>query len=87
MVEDKIWIIYEVSVYVNEMGDELIFIFWGDGFLYKMIWILVGMLLKIGNGWLELIVILVIIVVKDWNLVGLIVYLEGLYLVEVKYEN
>ena len=35
---------------VNDAGDELIFTFRGDGFLYKMIRIMVGTLLKIGNG-------------------------------------
>lgn len=35
---------------VNETKDELLFTFRGNGFLYKMIRILVGTLLKIGNG-------------------------------------
>lgn len=78
--------IYEVKMEVNEIKDELLFIFRGNGFLYKMIWILVGMFLKIGNGWLFEDSILDIIVKKDCNVVGFIVYFEGFYLYEVKYE-
>ncbi len=63
-VEDKVRTIHEASVHVNETGDELTFTFRGDGFLYKMIRILVGTLLKIGNGRLEPTVIPAIIAAK-----------------------
>ncbi|MFR0814712.1 MAG: hypothetical protein ACLSIL_09730 [Enterococcus casseliflavus] len=49
-VDDKTRTIHEASMAVNDAGDELIFTFRGDGFLYKMIRIMVGTLLKIGNG-------------------------------------
>ena len=49
-IEDKVRTIYEAKMEVNETGDELLFTFRGNGFLYKMIRILVGTLLKIGNG-------------------------------------
>ena len=49
-IEDKVRTIYEAKMEVNETGDELLFTFRGSGFLYKMISILVGTLLKIGNG-------------------------------------
>ncbi len=49
-IEDKIRTIYEAKMEVNETKDELLFTFRGNGFLYKMIRILVGTLLKIGNG-------------------------------------
>lgn len=86
-VEDKIRTIHEASVHVNETGDELTFTFRGDGFLYKMIRILVGTLLKIGNGRLEPTAIPAIIAAKDRNLAGPTAHPEGLYLAEVKYEN
>ena len=86
-VEDKVRTIHEASVHVNETWDELTFTFRGDGFLYKMIRILVGTLLKIGNGRLEPTAIPAIIAAKDRNLAGPTAHPEGLYLAEVKYEN
>ncbi|MBP2097774.1 tRNA pseudouridine(38-40) synthase TruA [Enterococcus rivorum] len=85
-VDDKIRTIHEASMRVNETGDELIFTFKGDGFLYKMIRILVGTLLKIGNNRLEADAIPEIIAGKDRNLAGPTAHPEGLYLVEVSYD-
>ena len=86
-VEDKVRTIREASVAVNETGDELTFTFRGDGFLYKMIRILVGTLLKMGNGRMDETSIPAIIAAKDRNLAGPTAHPEGLYLAEVKYED
>lgn len=86
-VEDKVRTIYEASLIVNEAGDELTFTFSGNGFLYKMIRILVGTLLKIGNNRLEETAIPAIIAAKDRNLAGPTAHPEGLYLTEVVYEK
>lgn len=86
-VEDKTRTIYQADMAVNEAGDELIFTFRGDGFLYKMIRILVGTLLKIGNGRLAPDCIPAIIAGKDRNLAGPTAHPEGLYLAEVKYQD
>lgn len=85
-IEDKVRTIYEASLEVSKTGDELIFTFRGDGFLYKMIRILVGTLLKMGNGRMDETKIPEIIAGKDRNLAGPTAHPEGLYLVEVKYE-
>jgi tRNA pseudouridine38-40 synthase len=85
-IEDKVRTIHEAALAVNEAGDELTFTFRGDGFLYKMIRILVGTLLKIGNGRLAEDSLPEIIQKKDRNLAGPTAHPEGLYLVEVKYE-
>lgn len=85
-IEDKVRTIHEASLKVNETGDELLFTFRGDGFLYKMIRILVGTLLKMGNGRMDETKIPEIIAAKDRNLAGPTAHPEGLYLVEVKYE-
>lgn len=85
-VEDKVRTIYEASLQVNEAGDELTFTFRGDGFLYKMIRILVGTLLKIGNDRLPEDCLPEIIAKKDRNAPGPTAHPEGLYLYEVKYE-
>lgn len=85
-IEDKVRTIYEARLEVNEKGDELLFTFRGDGFLYKMIRILVGTLLKIGNGRMDETSIPAVLAAKDRNLAGPTAHPEGLYLVEVKYE-
>ncbi|PQF26153.1 tRNA pseudouridine(38-40) synthase TruA [Enterococcus faecium] len=85
-MEDKVRTIYEAKMEVNETKDELLFTFRGNGFLYKMIRILVGTLLKIGNGRLPEDSIPAIITKKDRNAAGPTAHPEGLYLYEVKYE-
>lgn len=85
-VDDKTRTIYEASMRVNQTRDELVFTFTGDGFLYKMIRILVGTLLKIGNNRIEANAIPKIIAAKDRNLAGPTAHPEGLYLVEVLYD-
>lgn len=85
-IEDKVRTIYEAKMEVNEVGDELLFTFRGNGFLYKMIRILVGTLLKIGNGRLSEDSIPEIIAKKDRNAAGPTAHPEGLYLYEVVYD-
>lgn len=84
-VDDKTRTIYEANLQVSEAGDELIFTFRGDGFLYKMIRIMVGTLLKIGNDRMPEDGIPAIIAGKDRNLAGPTAHPEGLYLKEVSY--
>lgn len=84
-VDDKTRTIYEANLQVSEAGDELIFTFRGDGFLYKMIRIMVGTLLKIGNNRMPEDGIPAIIAAKDRNLAGPTAHPEGLYLKEVSY--
>ena len=86
-IEDKVRTIYEAKMGVNEAGDELLFTFRGNGFLYKMIRILVGTLLKIGNGRLSEDSIPEIIAKKDRNAAGPTAHPEGLYLYEVVYDQ
>ncbi|EOH91453.1 tRNA pseudouridine(38-40) synthase TruA [Enterococcus villorum] len=86
-VEDKVRTIYEAKLEVNETGDELLFTFRGNGFLYKMIRILVGTLLKIGNGRLPEDSLPEIIAKKDRNAAGPTAHPEGLYLYEVVYDD
>ena len=84
-VEDHVRTIDEASLTVSPEGDELIFTFSGNGFLYKMIRILVGTLLKIGNDRMPVDAIPGIIAGKDRNLAGPTAHPEGLYLKEVRY--
>lgn len=86
-IEDKVRTIHEAKLSVNEAGDELTFTFRGDGFLYKMIRILVGTLLKMGNGRMDETQIPEILAAKDRNLAGPTAHPEGLYLVNVSYDE
>lgn len=84
-VEDKVRTIYDADVQRNDWTNELIFTFRGDGFLYKMIRILVGTLLEIGSNRLPETCIPEILEAKNRNLAGKTAKPEGLYLVEVNY--
>lgn len=84
-VEDKVRTITEASLEVNSAGDELVFTFSGDGFLYKMIRIIVGTLLKIGNDRMPVDCIPELIASKNRDLAGPTAHPEGLYLKEVRY--
>lgn len=84
-IEDKVRTIYEAKMEVNETKDELLFTFRGNGFLYKMIRILVGTLLKIGNGRLPEDSIPDIIAKKDRNAAGPTAHPEGLQLMPIGY--
>ncbi len=84
-IDDKTRTIYEAAMQVSHSGNELIFTFRGDGFLYKMIRIMVGTLLKIGNGRLETDSIPKIIAAKDRHFAGPTAHPQGLYLKEVRY--
>lgn len=85
-VKNKTRTIYEADLVISESGDELLFTFRGDGFLYNMIRIIVGTLLKIGNGNIRHDAIPQIIAARDRDAAGPTAHPEGLYLKEVKYE-
>ena len=57
-----------------------------DGFLYKMVRILVGTLIKIGRGQIEPEAMAQMIAAEDREAAGPTAHPQGLYLMEVKYE-
>lgn len=84
-VEDKTRNIYEVRI--EETGDnDLLFVFRGNGFLYKMVRMLVGTLLKIGNGQLPVDAIKIALENQDKKMTGPTAHPEGLFLMNVSYE-
>lgn len=85
VVKSKTRTVYEATMEMNEDKDEMVFTFRGDGFLYNMIRIMVGTLLKIGNGRISPDAIPQIIAACDRNAAGPTAHPEGLYLKEVKY--
>lgn len=75
------------SIDIREQGDELIFIFNGEGFLYHMVRIMTGTLLEIGNGKRQPEEITAILQGKDRTLAGKTAPPEGLYLSSVFYDD
>lgn len=70
---------------VNKLGDRVIIDIVGNGFLYNMVRIIVGTLLDIGSGKLDICVMKNMLETKDRALGGRTAGPEGLYLVNVEY--
>lgn len=81
----KVRTLYEVDLDV--LDDELVFILRGDGFLYNMVRIIVGVLLDVGSGRTTEADILEMFAQKDRTFAGKTVPAEGLFLWQVKYEE
>lgn len=81
--EDKVRTIYDITV--EEEGDLLLLQFYGNGFLYKMVRILVATLLQVGAGKLPADSIPDIIESKDRHLARLTAPAHGLILMKVDY--
>lgn len=82
-VKDTVREIYDINV--TRLGTRVVIDVIGNGFLYNMVRIIVGTLLDVGSGKLDICVIKNMIETGDRNLGGRTVGPEGLYLVEVRY--
>lgn len=82
-VKDTTRTIYLLKV--NRLGDRVIIDVVGNGFLYNMVRIIVGTLLDIGSGKLDICVMKNMIETGDRALGGRTAGPEGLYLVDVEY--
>ena len=71
---------------INRFGTRVIVDIVGNGFLYNMVRIIVGTLIEIGDGKLDICTIKNMLETKQRNLGGRTVGPEGLYLVDVSYE-
>ena len=78
-------IIYDAKVYRN--GDRVYIELTGNGFLYNMVRIISGTLVEVGMGKLEPTDILKIIESRDREKAGKTLQPQGLYLVNVDYDN
>lgn len=74
------------SIKIERVGDEIWFTFFGNGFLYHMVRIMMGTLLCVGKGELEADTIPMILASKDRQQAGPLVPAKGLALMEVFYE-
>lgn len=82
-VQDKVRTIYSIDIFFE--GDILIFKIVGDGFLYNMVRIIVGTLLEVSEGKIDVLDIEKIIEKKDRKYAGKTVKADGLYLNNVIY--
>ncbi|MBS4201581.1 tRNA pseudouridine(38-40) synthase TruA [Bacillus sp. FJAT-49732] len=82
-MEKKVRTVTNISIEQNT--DEIVFTFTGNGFLYNMVRIMVGTMLDVGTGKIELQTIPSILTGRDRTLAGKTAPAEGLYLWEVYY--
>lgn len=85
-VKDHVRTIYEATVREDKANDEIIFEFYGNGFLYNQVRIMVATLLEIGNGRRDVHDFLRLYEVKDRSQARETAPASGLYLKEVYYD-
>ncbi|WP_407886814.1 tRNA pseudouridine(38-40) synthase TruA [Levilactobacillus sp. N40-8-2] len=79
--------IYEATCHLDEANDELVFEFYGNGFMYNQVRIMVGVLIEIGAGTRPIHDILRLYEVKDRRQARRTVSAAGLYLKHVYYQG
>ncbi|MCG4282287.1 tRNA pseudouridine(38-40) synthase TruA [Lacticaseibacillus saniviri] len=87
VIVDKVRTIYEATVTEDQANNELTFEFYGNGFLYNMVRILVATALEIGNGRRDQHDFLRLFEVKDRQQARGTAPASGLYLKEVYYPS
>lgn len=85
--EDKRRTLYKAEVREDKEEQELIFDFYGNGFLYNMIRIIVGTAMQIGDGLKDPSEMQRLLQVKDRNQAGPTAPPQGLYLMHVDYRQ
>ncbi|WP_390406580.1 tRNA pseudouridine(38-40) synthase TruA [Lacticaseibacillus jixiensis] len=85
VIVDKVRTIYEATVQDDPAHNEVVFEFYGNGFLYNMVRILVATLLEIGSGRRDVHDFLRLYEVKDRQQARGTAPASGLYLKEVYY--
>lgn len=87
VIKDKVRTIYYANVHEDQVQNELIFDFVGNGFLYNMVRILVATSLEIGNGRRPVDDFQRLIAIRDRNEARGTAPASGLYLKEVYYDE
>ena len=73
------------AMIVLQNGDEITIRITGNGFLYNMVRIIVGTLIRVGRGFYEPEKVKEILEAKDRKAAGVTAPAHGLFLVEIKY--
>lgn len=84
-VEDTVRTLYELNI--TQVGDEITLSIRGNGFLYNMVRIIVGTLLRVGRGFYGPDKVKEILEAKDRTAAGVTAPPHGLFLVEIDYSN
>ena len=82
-VENTVRTIYSLDI--EEQGEQLIVRIKGNGFLYNMVRIIVGTLVRVGRGFYQPEKVKEILEAKDRKAAGVTAPPQGLYLVEIEY--
>lgn len=83
--ENKVRTIYDIKIHHDTDLNEWTFIFYGDGFLYNMIRVIMGTVLPIADGRFEVSRMLDVLNKKDRNIAGPTLSASGLCLKKVHY--
>jgi tRNA pseudouridine38-40 synthase len=83
-VENTVRTIYALDILQN--GDEITIRITGNGFLYNMVRIIVGTLIRVGRGFYEPEKVKEILEAKDRKVAGVTAPAHGLVLVEINYK-
>ena len=83
-VEDTVRTITELEILKN--GEEIMIRISGNGFLYNMVRIIVGTLIRVGRGFYEPEKVKEILAAKDRKAAGVTAPPHGLMLVEIRYK-
>lgn len=83
--EDKVRTVYEIKI--NENGDNITISVRGSGFLYNMVRIIAGTLIKVGEGRIAPEEIPTILKNKNRNHLGTTLPAKGLFLIGIRYKN
>lgn len=84
--ENRVRRVTKANVREDAENNEIVFTFEGNGFLYKMVRILVGTSLQIGDGLKDINEMKRLLVIKDRNEAGPTASPKGLYLKRVDYK-
>jgi len=84
-VENTVRTIYALDILTN--GDEITVRITGNGFLYNMVRIIVGTLIRVGRGFYEPEKVKEILEAKDRKAAGVTAPAHGLMLMEIKYDE
>lgn len=87
VIENKVRTIYEATVSVDEVTNEWVFTFTGNGFLYNMIRIMMGTIIEISDGRMNVSELSKILEAKDREFAGKTIGANGLRLEKVYYDE
>lgn len=87
VIENKVRTIYEATVSIDKVTNEWVFIFTGNGFLYNMIRIMMGTIIEISDGRMDVSELSKILEAQDRELAGKTIGANGLRLEKVYYDE